>query len=223
MKNVALFGQMYAGKSTIADALTDAGYHRLSFAGPLKNVAALAYGPINKTEDYATSESVNDWTGIRLKSGRQILQEVGQTIKAVDRDFWLKCFFRDADNYLGVPLVVDDGRFLFEYQALRDSLWLCVGVRTEDSVRWQRAVSLNGREPTPEEKNHESERQVPEILDKCDIIVDGTADAYANVKKILLYARGEHPAHNWYYYDLDGKPFPGICTLCGDLKEPDAA
>lgn len=26
--------------------------------------------------------------------------------------------------------------------------------------------------------------------------------------------------HSWYYYDLDGAPFPGICQLCGTLKDP---
>jgi hypothetical protein len=25
--------------------------------------------------------------------------------------------------------------------------------------------------------------------------------------------------HAWYYYDLDGAPFPGICQLCGKLKD----
>jgi len=195
--NVALFGQMYAGKSTIADAMADAGYHRISFAAPLKNVAALAYGTINKSQDYGiVSEGVVDAAGTMkpwttTKSGRQILQEVGQTIKQVDRDFWLKCFFRDSDNYLDTPLIVDDGRFLFEYEALAARGWLAVGIMTPDTVRWQRAVSLNGREPTPAEKNHPSETEIPDIIARCDIVVDGTADPYSNAKRILDVARSK--------------------------------
>lgn len=188
MRNVALFGQMYAGKSTIAVALTDAGYHRMSFAGPLKNVAALAYGTIDKTGDYVVTQ--NSEAAVQYyKSGREILQEVGQSLKDVDRDFWLKCFFRDAGNYLDQPLTVDDGRFMFEFEALKDKGWLSVGILTPDTVRWQRAVMLNGREPTPKEKNHASEVEVPKILERCDILVDGTADPYYNVKRILDYGQ----------------------------------
>jgi len=195
LRNVALFGQMYAGKSTIADALGEAGYHRMSFAGPLKNVAALAYGTIDKTGEY---ETMSPWEDAKIvtpayststKSGRQILQEVGQAMKMVDRDFWLKCFFRDAKNYLDTPLTVDDGRFLFEFDALRSQGWLSVGILTPDTVRWQRAISLNGREPTPAEKNHPSETEIPSILAKCDLVVDGTTDPYANAKRILDVAR----------------------------------
>jgi hypothetical protein len=186
LKNVALFGQMYAGKSTIADALSDAGYQRMSFAAPLKNVAALAYGPVNKTENY----NVITRDGIpTMLSGREILQKVGQTIKDVDLHFWLKAFFGTKRNYLDQPLVVDDGRFTFEYEALVADGWMTVGILTPDSVRWQRAVMLNGREPTPDEKNHESEIQIPSILDRCDIVVDGTQDPYHNAKRILDEAK----------------------------------
>lgn len=229
MKNVALFGPMYAGKSTIADALAEAGYHRMSFAAPIKNIAALAYGKIEKTGEYTVftqGRSNPDWGGTvttsSVKSGRQLLQEIGQYLKHVDRDFWLRCFFNDAKNYLDQPLTVDDGRFLFEYQALKDNGWMTVGIKTPVETRMDRAVLLSGRRPTEAEMNHESEVELPDILDRCDIVVDGTADAYMNARKILMYARGQHPEHKWYYNDLDGKPFPGICMLCGDLKE-DAA
>lgn len=186
MKNVALFGQMYAGKSTIADALSDAGYQRMAFAAPLKNVAAMAYGPIDKTGTYQAT--TRDGVKYQL-SGREILQKVGQYMKDMDRDFWLKAFFTTKKNYLDQPLVVDDGRFIFEYEALVADGWLTVGVMTPDTVRFQRAVLLNGREPTPSEKNHESEIEIPSILDRCDIVVDGTQDSYFNVTQILREAR----------------------------------
>jgi hypothetical protein len=186
VRNVALFGQMYAGKSTIAQALVDAGFAKLSFAGPLKNVAALAYGPVGKTTEY---EAVRDGGRLVKISGRQILQDVGQYMKHVDRDFWLKCFIRSSEQYLDQPLVVDDGRFTFERDALQKAGWLIVGINTPHAVRMQRAVALNGREPTLEEQNHESEVEVPDIVQNADIIVQGTNEAYDNARKILEAAR----------------------------------
>jgi hypothetical protein len=156
---------MAAGKSTVAEALVDAGYHRMSFAAPLKNVAALAYGRVDKSARYEVTSIDGETTDI---SGREVLQRVGQSIKGHDRDFWLRCFLRDAGNYGDTPLVVDDGRFLFERDALRSAGWLIVGINTASSVRHQRYETLYGRAPTPEEENHESEREVPEIVHQIE-------------------------------------------------------
>jgi hypothetical protein len=198
MKSIALFGQLAAGKTTIAAALVDAGYHRMSFAGPLKNVAALAYGTIDKAGEYDVvrphiiSSKMGDKQGYvpDKVSGREILQGIGQTVKAVDRDFWLKAFLRDAKNYLDQPLVVDDGRFLFEFAALKRDGWLTVGIDTPHAERMKRYKVLYGREPTKEEQEHDSEIEVPEIIKQCDVIVDGSDDAYVNVETILRFARG---------------------------------
>ncbi len=193
MRNIALFGQIAAGKSTLAAALVDAGYHKMSFAGPLKNVAALAYGPVDKAKEYEiTSSHAGEFHTIghhRLISGREVLQQVGQVLKDVDRDFWLKCFMRDARNYLDTPLVVDDGRFLFEFEALRDNDWLTVGINTPHALRMQRAKALYGREPTAAEQSHQSEVEVPLILQKVDMIVQGNDESYDIARRILEKAR----------------------------------
>jgi dephospho-CoA kinase len=175
---------MAAGKSTIAAALEDAGYHRMSFAGPLKNIAALAYGPVSKAEMYEVMPIAAGFDK-HLVSGREILQDIGQYMKYVDRDFWMKCFLRDAERYDTMPLVVDDGRFLFERDLLRSNGWLIVGIDTEDEVRYDRYQTLYGRRPTEAEATHESERDVPQIVRESDIIVSGTTEAYQNVRAIL--------------------------------------
>lgn len=195
MRNIALFGHMGSGKTTIADALSRAGYQRISFAGPLKAVTELAYGKIDKGATYETMINLPDINldggvpMVTLKSGRQLLQEVGQTIKDVDRDFWLKCFMRSAESFGDTPLVVDDGRFMFEFSRLRSSGWLTVGVNTHESVRIQRYESIYGRAPTDEELNHQSEVEVPKILNFCSLIVQGTDDPFDNARRILSVAR----------------------------------
>jgi hypothetical protein len=192
MRNVAIFGAMGSGKTTIADALSRSGYQRVSFAAPLKSVAELAYGKIDKGADYTTTLNIppiTDGIPTSKKSGRRILQEIGQSIKDVDRDFWLKCFLRTTASFGDSPLVVDDGRFRFEFDSLLSNGWLTVGVNTHPSVRMQRYESIYGRLPTEDELNHQSEIEVPEILNRCQIILQGTDDAFWNAKKILDVAR----------------------------------
>jgi dephospho-CoA kinase len=180
--NIALAGGMYSGKSTIADALTEHGYQRMSFAAPLRNVAALAYGSIDKSADYETMGRDGE---PRLVSGRQVLQGVGQSIKDFDRNFWLRCFDRDAERYAGIPLVVDDMRFLFERDWLKAKGWHIVGVDTDLPTRLERANQITGRMPTADELVHESEIEVPKVIAEADIIVDGTEDPYENAATIL--------------------------------------
>ena len=186
MRNVALFGHMGSGKTTIADSLSRAGYQRISFSGPLKAVAELAYGKIDKGSDY---EVVDAEGNKRKVSGREILQGVGQTIKDVDRDFWMKCFMRQVISFGDTPLVVDDGRFLFEWNELASDGWLTVGVNCHESVRMQRYESIYGRGPTEAEMNHQSEIEVPDILNRCSIILQGTDDPFENVRKIMGHSK----------------------------------
>lgn len=185
MRNIAITGLMGSGKSSIAAALVDSGFTKIAFADPIRNVASMAFGPISKAQDY----KVDSIEGSRLVSGRVVLQRVGQSVKSFDNLFWTRAFLRNSDNYLDVPLVCDDMRFTHERDALRGRGWLIVGLLCPDSVRIERLTVVNGRPPTPEEMRHESEREVPDILDTSDIIVDGTRDPFLNAKKILEAAR----------------------------------
>ncbi len=187
LKNVAIFGQMASGKSSIAEILTGKpGYIRIAFADPLKNISELAYGKIDKSGIY----TVTDMAGNELQvSGREILQRVGQSIKAHDRDFWLRCFFNTAERFQDSPLIVDDGRFHFEAQALRDRGWLIVGLDTDESVRFERYERRYGRVPTYRELNHESEVEIPEIISTADLVLDGTYTPMYNSVRILTHAQ----------------------------------
>ena len=187
MLNVALFGQMASGKSSIAAGLVDTGYVQLAFAQPLKNISELAYGKIDKAGSYRITTLHGDEITI---SGREVLQRVGQSIKSHDRDFWLKCFLGVCENYGTNHLVVDDGRFEFERDALKERGWLIAGIRTPESVRRERYIITYGREPTEVELSHPSEVELPLIVENADLILDGTADPYYNVRRIQQACEG---------------------------------
>lgn len=188
MRNIAIFGAMYSGKSTLAAALVDVGYVRVSFADPLRNVAALAYGTIDKSRQY----DVVNQSGEQSVSGRQILQDLGEGVKQIDRDFWLKCFLRDSKRYLDQPLVLDDGRFIFELEALRNEGYLIVGVDTPQEVRLARARMIIGREPTVRELNHKSEVEIPFVINRVDLVVSGEGDVYSEAGAIIEKARNSY-------------------------------
>lgn len=186
MRSVALFGQMASGKSSIANILIEEGFIRMSFAGPLKSIAELAYGPVDKAANYRVTRLEDGRE--HILSGREILQGVGQSIKSHDRDFWLRCFFRSADNLAPNPLVVDDGRFTFERDALRERDWLVVGIQTPREERHARYLAAYGRYPTPEEESHQSEIELPDIIAAAELRIDGTDSPIHNAGRILELA-----------------------------------
>lgn len=192
-RNIAIVGKMYAGKTTLATQLVnDHGYTRVAMAGPLKALAHLAYGEVvEKDKEYATT-SLDDGS-VSFKSGRRIYQQIGQSLKQVDRDIWLKCFINDTRQMGREPYVVDDVRFVFEAEYLREEGWYIVSVSTPEAVRVQRAVEANGKPPTKEELNHESEAEVDRI--KYDALYDGTLPLklLGQQAESILYA-AEHEA-----------------------------
>ena len=156
-------------------------------AGPLKELARLAYGEIvEKDKEY---ETIDRETGdIVFKSGRAIYQQIGQSLKYVDRDIWLKMFLHDTADMDTYPYVVDDVRFIFEAERLRSDGWLIVAIDTPDLVRIDRAVKIMGRAPTYEELNHESEAEVKMI--RADVILRGDTGLDSVPDQALALAQG---------------------------------
>jgi dephospho-CoA kinase len=183
MKNIAIVGKMYAGKTTLAHSLMEeAGYTRVAMAGPLKKLAEIAYGEVvEKDHNYPTIEL--ETGGLIYKSGRRILQEIGQSLKQVDRNIWLKCFINDTNNMDRQPYVVDDVRFGFEADYLRAEGWLILKVDTPEKTRVDRGYKLLGRRPTQTELHHESEVEVDDII--ADKVVRGTEGPDTRARTVL--------------------------------------
>lgn len=168
MYNVAIVGKMGAGKSSLANHLVDVHkYTRVANAGALKALAAMAYGPIDKSETYRVTIPCSVHSGDsheeREISGRQVLQGIGQIVKEFDRDFWLKAMMRDIDTKGNGPFVCDDTRFPFEAEFLKERGWIIVKLYVPKDVRAERYRSLYGRVPTEAELNHPSETEVDDI------------------------------------------------------------
>lgn len=180
---------MYSGKTTLAEAFVEHhGYTRVAMAGPLKQLALLAYGEnVVKDKEYAVTDLS---TGeVTFKSGRAILQGIGQSIKVVDRDIWLKIFINDTAQMAREPYVVDDVRFGFEADYLRSNGWKVVRVVTPEHIRVIRAKVNTGRAPTKAELNHESEVETDDIdahfLHFGDCKFQDIRDRAANILKYI--------------------------------------
>jgi hypothetical protein len=174
-EGIAIVGGFATGKSTLAEMLvTKYGYTRVSFAGRLKQVAADVYNggvPLDKNMVYGTT----DMNGVHQPlSGRQVLQRLGQSVKELDRDFWIKWMLADIDagKYEYGPYVIDDCRFPYEAEALRDRGFLIAKIELDLVTRMHRYEALYGRLPNADELLHPSETEVEKIVP--DVTLDGT-------------------------------------------------
>jgi hypothetical protein len=174
--SVAIVGEFASGKTTLANTLIGSfGYKRVSFAGRLKEMAADVYAgraPVEKTKDYEVWPL--NWDEPGNLSGREVLQRLGQSVKALDRLFWVRWLMNDIDagRYGDGPFVTDDCRFTYEAEALKERGFVIARVMTPVKVRMERYEMTYGRLPTTQEMMHPSETEVQNI--EWDILLDGT-------------------------------------------------
>ena len=85
---IAIVGPAGSGKTTLAEAIC---MHpkgvRLSIAAPIRSVAAVSFGEVQKHREY----TINTKYGVeRAITGREVLQEVGAALREFDPMFWLR-------------------------------------------------------------------------------------------------------------------------------------
>lgn len=132
MGNVGIIGRARVGKDTVGAWFTASrGYKRVSFADPLRD-CALKLDPVVGTDedDWATegerlSDVVKFWgwetAKERVPEVRRVLQGIGQGVRDIDPDFWLRTALAKATaaNEAGQPVVVTDVRYPNEATSLR--------------------------------------------------------------------------------------------------------
>jgi hypothetical protein len=151
--------------------IKDFGYTRISFASRMKQIAADVYGQINKVSDYETTQADGSK---KFLSGREVLQSIGQVVKEMDRDFWIKYLESDIRSglYGKGPYVIDDCRFPFEADFLRSKMgFVIVKLDTDTFTRTTRYEKLYGRPPSITELRHPSETEVDKIV--ADVTIPG--------------------------------------------------
>jgi hypothetical protein len=130
--NIGVIGRARTGKDTAGKWLVDnRGYERVAFADPLRE-CALALDPIVGTDDddlaapgERLSEAVGFWGWERAKDRipevRRTLQRIGQGVRAIDEDFWLRTALKKvtAANEGGSPVVITDVRYPNEAESLK--------------------------------------------------------------------------------------------------------
>ena len=175
-RSVAVVGKFASGKTTLAERLIkDYSYTRVGFANRLKEMAAAVYGGASGIVPKQATFFVTRSSGKRDEiTGRQLLQELGQSVKALDRDLWIRWLENDIQSgaYGAGPFVIDDCRFPYEADFLRDQLgFVVVKLDTPDAVRILRYEKTYGRTPSEAEQNHPSETEVDNIVP--DLVMPG--------------------------------------------------
>ncbi|GGX26895.1 deoxynucleotide monophosphate kinase family protein [Streptomyces chryseus] len=134
MGNVGIIGRARVGKDTAgAWFVENRGYQRVSFADPLRE-CALKLDPIIVPEDERSdwgeghvrlSQVIAGMGWERAKDEypevRRTLQRIGQGIRAIDPNFWLRTALKEvtAANEGGQPCVITDVRYPNEAASLR--------------------------------------------------------------------------------------------------------
>lgn len=141
MARVALVGNMRSGKNTFGDILVkEYGYTEISFADELKRICKELFPE-------------------QFKNGnkpREILQNVGQCMRSIDYDVWVKALDRKIKHYDGKNLVITDVRYPNEVDYLRNNGFIIVQIIVYRSIIVGRCKATDPNF-NPAQLDHESE------------------------------------------------------------------
>lgn len=176
LPHIAFTGKAGAGKSTAAAALVDhLGYRLVSFAAPLKNAAALIWGPQARTD-------------------RGLLQWLGQVVRERDEFAWVNAGLRQIDDEFNntsyetghAPrIVIDDLRFPNEYHTLKQEGFVIVRVEADRHTRVDR-LRGNGKLQDEAQLADASETALDEFEVDYTLVNDGTPEELADQLRLVL-------------------------------------
>lgn len=173
---IAVVGKMRSGKNTVADLLTEEyGFQQLAFADGITEI-------IKKYFPEAFTEG----------KPRGHYQHIGQGMRELNPNVWINHVNRRVTNILcdgymcGVEpnVIVTDCRQKNEEMYLRRNGFKIIKVEADDQLRLQRIASA-GEYVTPEQFNHDTERQVELI--EADYLIDNNG-TYEELKQEVFNA-----------------------------------
>ena len=141
MARIALVGNMRSGKDTFADVLiNEQGYTKIAFADELKRIC----------KELFPEQFRND------NKPREILQNVGQCMRNIDYDVWVKALDRKIKQYDGKNLVIADVRYPNEVGYLKDNGFIIVQIVVDRNIITERCKATDPNF-NPAQLDHESE------------------------------------------------------------------
>ena len=126
-KNIIIAGNVAgAGKDTMAGYLESKyGYKQVAFATGIKRVAREVFN--------------------MQKKDRALLQDIGQKMREIDPEVWVKALFREIDASLhSIPFVISDLRQKNELSAALERNFIPVRVVTNRNIAVQRLLERDG-------------------------------------------------------------------------------
>lgn len=122
---IGLCGGIGAGKDTVADALEELGYHRLSFALALKDAVASMFPWVPARHFFGTQKEKAELLFLGRNgtqwTGRRLLEVVGTDyMRAIMPDIWVRATIYEVDQEPEKLWVVSDVRFPNEAEAIRE-------------------------------------------------------------------------------------------------------
>ncbi len=190
MKNIGIAGKFAVGKTSVANILeANHGYVRMSIASSLKQFVNEMYArDVYGSDEGATlqkSDSVliNTPDGRRMVTVRQLLQDIGNQMKMIDQDIWLRGVRHQVLlwNEMGKSVVIDDVRFPREAEYLKNIGFVNIRLSASEETRLERYFRTYGIKPSRQEITDKSETLVDSITPDYDLDGERSAEELADV------------------------------------------
>ena len=167
--NIVLFGEMGAGKSTVANYIRDTfEYTKLAFGSKIHSECKL-HG----------------------KETRNEMQNYGQMMRKIfGKNVWCDYVYNQSLKYNRV--VIEDGRQLNEYDYYTDLGYMPVGVITNDDIRIERLKKRINYVFDPTTSQHETEIQARTCVNKCNIQLYNNSDDINDLIKEIENKIGQY-------------------------------
>lgn len=153
---IAVMGQMRAGKDTVAKLLMQQHkFIELKFSDGITDIIRQFYP--------------DAW---QLGKPRHYYQQIGQSLRELDRDVWVKHLGRRLDMLSPVnDVIVTDVRQQNEVEFLQEQGFILIKVVADEAVRLQR-IAAEGDSFNEELMQHETELAVNGFY--CDFLIDNS-------------------------------------------------
>lgn len=165
--HVAFIGKAGSGKTTAADYLVKHyGYHRVSFAALLKDIAVRLWGDTARQD-------------------RGKLQKLGVAVRSIEENTWVDAALRGIETW-HVPVVIDDCRFPNEAGALQKHHFVFVRINAPVDLRVHRLQEIN-KFQNREQLEHISETALDSLAGDHQIDNDEGIDLFKRAIDATIY------------------------------------